>query len=101
MGNLGPIVALSIAGAVAGVLVYAAFVEPNWLRIRRRVLYLPKWDARLDGLTILHLSDLHIAAGPSRAERFLRVAERLQADLVLFTGDFESETLVVGAAWLF
>ena len=85
---VGPIVALSIAAAVAGVLVYAVFVEPNWLRIRRRVLYLPKWDVRLDGLTILHLSDLHIGTRACPAERFLRVAKKLKADLVLFTGDF-------------
>ena len=79
---------LSIASAAVAVVLYAGLLEPNWLRIRRRVLYLPKWDADLDGLTILHLSDLHIGAGPSRAERFLRVAEKLEADLTLFTGDF-------------
>ncbi len=82
------IVILAISAAAAAFFLYAGILEPNWLRVRRRVLFLPKWDPRLDGLTILHLSDLHIAAGPSRAERFLRAAKNLRADLTLFTGDF-------------
>ena len=67
---------------------YALLVEPAWLRVRRRLIHLEGWDPALDGLTILHLSDLHIGGAPGRADRLLRQAGRLPADLIAITGDF-------------
>ncbi|MBI2301367.1 MAG: metallophosphoesterase, partial [Armatimonadetes bacterium] len=58
-------------------------------RVTHLELDLPGWPAVLDGLTILHATDLHTRRhGP--AEEFLRrVAEELDPpDLVVFTGDF-------------
>ena len=54
------LLALIVPLAVGALLtVYAIWIEPNWLRVRRRVLYLDGWNTSLDGMTILHLSDLH------------------------------------------
>jgi predicted MPP superfamily phosphohydrolase len=51
---------------------------------------LPHWPRELDGLRVVHLSDIHVGGGMTR-ERLLRVAEltnRAKADLVAHTGDF-------------
>ncbi|MCL0101463.1 metallophosphoesterase [Dehalococcoidia bacterium] len=70
---------------------YTYFVEPRWLRLRRRVLYLDDWPPKLDGLTILHISDLHIRKTPTPPEHFLRRASKVAADLVVMTGDFVAD----------
>ena len=69
---------------------YALWIEPNWLRIRHHVLRLENWDPALDGLTVLHLSDLHFGRATSRATRFIRRASSVPSDLVVITGDFIS-----------
>src|SRR5581483_10102398 len=53
-----------------GVGAYAYFVEPTWLRIRRLVVPLPTLPLGLDGIRIVHLSDLH--AGSEVPAWFLR-----------------------------
>ncbi|MBM4405599.1 MAG: hypothetical protein FJ039_05365 [Chloroflexi bacterium] len=80
-----PLVLLLVALAL-----YARLVEPNRLRIRRRVLGLPSWPAALDGFTILHISDLHIGRRPTPSRKHLRRAAGLHADLYIVTGDFLS-----------
>ena len=67
---------------------YAYAIEPWWLRVRHRVLYLDGWDPALDGVRVLHISDLHIGHSTGRVVSFLERAAREQADLVVITGDF-------------
>ncbi|HOF87374.1 MAG TPA: metallophosphoesterase, partial [Armatimonadota bacterium] len=38
---------------------YAIFIESRWLQITRIELHLAKLPARLDGLRIVHLTDIH------------------------------------------
>ena len=83
--------ALTILAAVAaGLLTYAALIEPRWLRVRRRVLRLASWPAALDGFTLLHISDLHLRERPGLEDSFLLRAAALHADLTVITGDFLS-----------
>ena len=85
------LIVLIIVLAVLGLLgAYSLWVEPNWLRIRRRVILVDGWDPALDGLKILHLSDLHAGSAPSRIERFVRRAAEVPADFAVITGDFLS-----------
>ena len=70
------------------VLFYALAIEPRWLRIRHRVLYLQGWDPSLDGITVLHLSDFHIGRSNRRLVRLLERARHIRADIVVITGDF-------------
>lgn len=59
-------------------------------RVEKREIVLPRWPAALDGLRIVHLSDIHVGGAMDR-ERLLRVAEltnQCRPDLVLHTGDF-------------
>jgi predicted MPP superfamily phosphohydrolase len=81
--------ALGVGGAAGlGLLAYATQVEPYWLQIVRRDLPLPGLPQALDGLTVLHLSDLHARPGDRRGGRVVARAAGLTADLVALTGDY-------------
>jgi hypothetical protein len=83
---------LSAAGVAAAsgaaALAYATQVEPFWLRTRRIELVLCGLHEDLDGLTILHLSDIHAKPGDRRGAVNVRRASRIEADVVCITGDF-------------
>ncbi len=58
-------------------------------RLTRRVLRLPRLPQNLDGLTIAHLSDVHVGRftrGPV-LEKIVEATNQLHADLVLMPGD--------------
>lgn len=64
--------------------------EAQWLRLRRRRLELPGLPPELEGLKLLHISDLHAGApGPAGRAigKLIKASRRADADLVLFTGD--------------
>jgi predicted MPP superfamily phosphohydrolase len=59
-------------------------------RVELREIVLPFWPPALDGLRVVHLSDIHVGGSMDRV-RLLQVAELTNAcrpDLVLHTGDF-------------
>jgi predicted MPP superfamily phosphohydrolase len=59
-------------------------------RVEEREIPLPGWPRELDGLRVVHLSDIHVGGGMNR-ERLLRIAELVNGarpDLVAHTGDF-------------
>ena len=64
-------------------------------RVREMDLVIPALPPALDGMTICHVSDLHV--GPFTSERVIRRAaekiNRLRTDLVLFTGDLINSQL--------
>jgi predicted MPP superfamily phosphohydrolase len=76
--------ALPFAAAFSGVPLSYDF------RVEHRTLVVPGWPKRLDGLRVVHLSDIHVGGNMTR-ERLLRIAELTNAakpDLVAHTGDF-------------
>ena len=59
-------------------------------RVEQREIVLPLWPPALDGLRVVHLSDIHVGGSMDRP-RLLQVAELANGcrpDLVLHTGDF-------------
>ena len=78
----------ALAGLGAGALLYATRVEPTWLDVRELTLHLRGWPRALDGLTLLHLSDVHAKPGDERGHDLVRAAASLEADLVCLTGDY-------------
>lgn len=91
---------LGLGAVLVALLAYGALIEPRRVELTRAELHLPRWPRGLDGLTILHLSDLH-TRGRGPAERWL---ERLRAelprpDLIAVTGDF-AETIAALPACL-
>jgi predicted MPP superfamily phosphohydrolase len=72
------------------------------LEIERRTLVLPALPAGLDGLRIVHLSDLHVGPLTDRTALeavFARVRE-LDPDLVCVTGDVADSEKTELAAWM-
>jgi hypothetical protein len=75
------------AAAAAGIA--ASGAEALTLRRRVREITIPQLPTALDGLTILHVSDVHAGYGPGLAllRRSARWAAELEPDIVAITGD--------------
>ncbi|HEV3469284.1 MAG TPA: metallophosphoesterase [Pyrinomonadaceae bacterium] len=70
----------------------AAFAEPYQLAVERHAVALRRLPRELDGLKVVHLSDIHHSpfTGREQVERAVEVANSLQPDLVALTGDYVS-----------
>jgi predicted MPP superfamily phosphohydrolase len=82
---------------------WLAHVPGNQLyrvEIAEREVTIPGLPAALDGLSVLHLTDLHFNGTPGRAffERAIELALPLRPDLVALTGDILDRHAM--AAWL-
>jgi uncharacterized protein len=79
--------ALAGLGAIAaGAAAWGALVEKNRFQLRHEVV--PILDAGSDPITVLHLSDLHIAPWNSQAVSWISELAHTRPDLVIGTGDF-------------
>lgn len=76
------ILALSIF-AILGVLVYARWVEPNWLEITRHSFPAPIEK----NLKIMHLTDLHTFEVGRREKHVLEIMDMEGPDAILVSGD--------------
>jgi uncharacterized protein len=56
--------------------------------LTRHVLPIDDLPAQLDGLRLLHVSDLHVHDGPGPSALLPDIASELTYDLTLYTGDF-------------
>lgn len=87
------------AGALlAGAAAYGAWIEPRRFELSRHTIHPARWPAQLDGLTILHVTDLHThRRGPG--ERWLAglTAATPPPDLLLLTGDFAEQAAALPA----
>lgn len=76
-----------------------ALAEPFMLAIERQEVYLRRLPKALDGLRVVHLSDLHY--GPltdsRHLERAIKAANDLRPDLIALTGDYISQDRVYAA----
>lgn len=70
----------------------AAFAEPFELVVERHAVGLKRLPRELDGLKIVHLSDIHHGpfTGREQVERAVAVANSLQPDIIALTGDYIS-----------
>ena len=70
----------------------AAFAEPYKLAVERHAIGLKRLPRELDGLKIVHLSDIHHGPFTAREqiERAIAVANSLQPDIIALTGDYVS-----------
>ncbi len=70
----------------------AAFAEPYQLTVERVAVGLKKLPREMDGLRIVHLSDIHHSPFTSgeQVERAIEIANSLQPDIIALTGDYIS-----------
>lgn len=79
-------VALGLTSAAAlGTLAWGVFVERTRFTVREETLPILEPGAR--PLTILHLSDLHMAPWQRSKQEFIRSLARFEPDLIVETGD--------------
>lgn len=87
---------LAAAGAAAGLGAaalgagWATLIEPNWPAVEQIGVPLPRLPARLEGLRVAQLSDLHISSYTTARdiERAAALAMRQSPDVIVLTGDF-------------
>ena len=81
---------LGLAGAGCGS--YARLLEPRWFDLEQVTVPLARLPQALDGLTIAHLSDLHLGPylGASELAHVVEMVQRLCPQLVVISGDFVS-----------
>jgi hypothetical protein len=86
--------ATTTALSACGGLSYATFIEPHWLALKQIDVKLPDLPVKLDGFTIVQLSDLH--RGPVMTQEDIAQAVKLalqqKADLIVLTGDYVSSS---------
>ena len=70
----------------------AALAEPFMLTVERRAIGLRRLPRELDGLRIVHLSDIHHSpfTGSEQIERAIETANSLEPDIIALTGDYVS-----------
>jgi len=83
---------LSVIKSALGEMARVALAEPFMLAIERQQIYLRRLPRALDGLRIVHLSDLHFGpiVNPRHLERAIEAANDLRPDLIALTGDYIS-----------
>jgi hypothetical protein len=77
-------VILLIIGAAG----YGFFIEPGAVDVRHIHLNGSPLAQVLQGKTLVHISDLHLAGMDKRARKVIRIIEGLTPDLVFLTGDY-------------
>lgn len=82
----------ALGGLIAGgglLASYAASVEPHWAETVRLRLRLPRLPSRLDGLTLVQISDLHVGhyVSEDKIRRSVSMVNALRPDVIAITGD--------------
>jgi uncharacterized protein len=71
-------------------LLYAYFIEPNWIEINSLQLTLPHLASEFNGYKIVQISDIHVNKWmtSARLNRIVRLVNGQKPDLIVATGDF-------------
>src|SRR5688500_14915182 len=94
-----PLAAAGAAAGAAALAAWALWIEPRRVVIRRETLELPRWPARLDGLRVALVSDLHAGAphvGLDRVEQVAALVQAQRPDLVALLGDYVDPEVAFG-----
>jgi predicted MPP superfamily phosphohydrolase len=93
---------LGICLLAAGCLAWGFWGEPRRLVVNRTEVALPGWPARLSGLKLALLADLHVGSPHWDVEALARLVERTnqeRPDLVLLAGDYQINE-IPGGVWV-
>jgi len=74
--------------AQAGVALLKRVLPPPHVELTHHEVIVPGLPRRLDGLRVLHISDLHLRPGSELADELPDVVAGVPHDLMLYTGDF-------------
>ena len=62
------------------------------IRLKKNEIELPHLPAAFEGLTLLHLSDLHVDMYPEATHALIEFVDKLDYDLCVITGDYRAWT---------
>lgn len=84
---------LSVIKSALGEMARVALAEPFMTTVERQQIFLRRLPQGLDGLRVVHLSDLHYGplVDPRHLERAISIANELKPDLIALTGDYISQ----------
>jgi predicted MPP superfamily phosphohydrolase len=91
--------AAAAAAAAVAVAAWGLWFEPRRIVVRRVRLRLPRWPARLAGLRVAVISDLHTGAPHVKTAAVERVVAKVNAerpDVALLLGDYVDEHVAFG-----
>jgi predicted MPP superfamily phosphohydrolase len=77
-----------IVAIIIGLGIYGVLIEPYKVEVRHFRIQDSGLGKVLEGLTAIHISDLHIRKIGKREQKILRVVEELQPDFIFLTGDY-------------
>jgi len=71
---------------------FKTFKDTTEIRTQNIDLKVSDWPSRLDGFKIIHISDIHADeyTGQKKIARYIHEVNKLQPDLIIFTGDLIS-----------
>jgi hypothetical protein len=79
---------LVLCVGLVGVVVFAwGFLDARRLRLTEAQLRVPGLPPHLEGMRVLHLSDVHLSRDDGLVERVIGLAARASPDVVFITGD--------------
>jgi predicted MPP superfamily phosphohydrolase len=84
---------LTVIKSTLGEIARVALAEPFMLAIERQQIFLRRLPKALDGLRLVHLSDLHYGplTNSDHLARAIKAANDLHPDLIALTGDYISQ----------
>ncbi len=62
------------------------------IRLKKNDIEILDLPAAFDGLTLLHLSDLHVDMHPEATQALIELVDKLEYDLCVITGDYRART---------
>jgi uncharacterized protein len=78
----------SLLGIVLCLGIYGFFIEPYDIEVHHLWINDSKFGATLKGMTVMHISDLHMGKPGAREKEVLKVIEDVKPDIIFLTGDY-------------
>jgi uncharacterized protein len=89
---------VGLAAAATPVAWYGGVYEPGDIEIVRRSVAIRNLASRLDGLTAVQFSDLHLNSADETHQHMVNLINGLKPDLIFFTGDMVDERSAINGA---
>ena len=85
------VVFATIPVVIAGVIIWAFFIEPNRLIVRHQTIQISQWPRELSGIRIAVISDIHAGSRFIDDEKLRLIVTRtneLKPDMIVILGDY-------------